>query len=170
MPGTACGGDYSLDGPVAFEECAAALEACLDKGWLRVIDKTMLDDIEAELRSLGFIGPVYGLPEVDQVDFTVAGAELWKKLAATIWPPGEERPPFAWCQVVIEYKAQFRIEERYCEHSVGIANALRSYAQEGETVLASKTEPIGPWCVYWWDRYASGYRAEIEVTSRQETD
>ena len=26
---------------------------------------------------------------------------------------------------------------------------------------SARTFPIGPWCVYWWERFTSGYRLEL---------
>jgi hypothetical protein len=34
---------------------------------------------------------------------------------------------------------------------------------QGEPVLSSMAEPIGPWCVFWWGRFPSGYRLTVEV-------
>ena len=36
----------------------------------------------------------------------------------------------------------------------------------GDFVRASQVVPIGPWCVYWWERFPSGYRLELKLGAR----
>ena len=33
----------------------------------------------------------------------------------------------------------------------------------GRAAVVLPDTPIGPWCVYWWDRFPAGYRLEFEV-------
>lgn len=55
-------------------EAEVALDSCMRKGWLRVIDDKALEEIQSELQEKGYIGPVYDLPWAGSVDFTAEGA------------------------------------------------------------------------------------------------
>src|SRR4051794_17254089 len=80
LPMNATSDHYSMARPVTQEEAQVALTACLGKGWLQVIDDVALAKIAGELQEGRLLGPINGLPEVGDVDFTHAGAELWKRL------------------------------------------------------------------------------------------
>jgi hypothetical protein len=57
----------------------------------------------------------------------------------------------------------YREEHRYCETEEGLQGIVQEHAARGEVVRTSKLVPLGPWCVYWWERFPAGYRLELEI-------
>jgi hypothetical protein len=51
----------------------------------------------------------------------------------------------------------------HCEAEEGLRGIVQECAARGEVVRASKVVPNGPCCVYWWKRFPSGYRPELEI-------
>jgi hypothetical protein len=155
MPSIAAAEDYNPDGAkVTEEECRVALAACFAKGWLRVLDDAALARIVDELRAGGFLGPIYGLPEVEGVDFTPAGAELWQRFCD--WRRPDVRRSSVFTDVVhCKYSRFFRTE----------AAALTGIAEirnPDDPVSITGPSPIGPWRVQWWRRFPKGYRIDVE--------
>lgn len=145
---------YSVCGPVTGEENQAALAGCLSKSWLQIIDEAALGRIQAEIRRSGLLGPVYGYPSVGGVDFTHAGAEQWFRLCERLWGTGGEES-FAFCDVVHEKSV------RYFRSNLK-AVAERENIKKWESVVSvAGPFSIGPWCVYWWEQFRSGYRLEM---------
>jgi hypothetical protein len=67
-------------GHVSAEACEAALFSCISKGWLRIVDERILQCIRSFLQRRPSLGPIYGLPEVGDVDFTTRGANNFRKI------------------------------------------------------------------------------------------
>jgi hypothetical protein len=153
LPSSAAVPDYSLAGPVTERECHAALAACLAKGWLQVIDEPALAKIADELREGRFLGPIYGLPAAGGVDFTHAGAELWRRLCRRCFPTSG--PPFAFNDVVHSKTTQYF-------RTKAAALAAIPEADQDHAVTVTGPTPIGPWRVQWWRRFPEGYRVDIE--------
>src|SRR5262249_18335314 len=138
---------------VGEEECRGAVDACLAKGWLWVIDCKTVAEIENVLRA----DPVYMplpdkvVPGQDQVDFTQAGAALHRAVSEELLGP-------SWADGLCVWQELDREEHRYGETEQDILCALKEcrYRRYLEAV-ASRVVPIGPWCVYWWDRFPRGY-------------
>jgi hypothetical protein len=40
---------------------------------------------------------------------------------------------------------------------------VQEHVAKGDVVRARRVVPIGPWCVYWWERFPAGYRLELEL-------
>jgi hypothetical protein len=90
------------------------------------------------------------------VDFGPIGAALYRSISAEFLGP-------EWEDLYYVIVPTNREEHLYCEMQEGIHNTLAEYAANGEIVRASRIEPIGPWCVRWWERYDSGFRLEVQV-------
>lgn len=146
--------DYTLAGPSSEEDCRAALAACLEKGWLQVIDESVLAAISDELRQEQILGPIYGLPCPREVDFTVAGADLWLKIQNR--PDQLPRVPFAYSDAVGERTEQFFLTE-----SAALAE-VESLQEEEDVVSVQGPFPTGPWRAQWWRRFPTGYRIQID--------
>ena len=58
------------------EECRIALDACLAKKWVQVLDEDAITHITLDFREGGYLGPIYGMPNPGCVDFTEAGAGI----------------------------------------------------------------------------------------------
>jgi hypothetical protein len=147
------------------EECRAGLEACFHKGWLRVVDEAVGQEIDALLHQTPALTPVTGRQEWwGGVDFTPRGADLYRMIAAEWLGP--------------EWEDELRVEEeihreehRYCEAEMDVQAFVGEYAAGGEVVRASRLVPIGPWCIRWWHQFPAGYRLELEIGDpRREAD
>jgi hypothetical protein len=143
---------------VTEHECRGALDACLAKGWVQVLDEPALARIAADLRAGGFLGPIYGgLPEAGCVDFTEAGAALWQRYLEAV---GRQDRSFAYTDIVREKTAwYFRTRE-------AAEKALAAFRAEDDFFAASEPVAIGPWRARWWRRFPEGFRVEVE-TRRQ---
>jgi hypothetical protein len=134
--------------------CRAAVTACREMGWLRDGSEQVNAEIENLLRADDTIMPVLHVPKLYAIDFTVAGAELYRKLSAEILGPDWED--------TIDVEEVFFLEvHHYCATEAAIAAANAEYAERGDVPISSRTVPIGPWCVHWWERFSSGYRLEL---------
>jgi hypothetical protein len=150
---------YSVAGPCTEEECRVAIIDCLAKGWLQVIDESSLARIRDELADKGYLGPIYGWPLVGTIDFTRAGAELWRRVCDCCFPDSS-RAPFAYTDVIhVKMSRYYRTQAVALEDLAG----LRS---ETEVVAVSGPFPTGPWRAQWWRRFAEGYRIDIEERTR----
>jgi hypothetical protein len=153
LPSTAASPDYALAGPSTEEERRDGLAACLARGWLQVIDEPARARIAAELRDGGFLGPIYGLPDIGGVDFTLAGAELWRRISR-LWL-SDRAVPFAYTDTVHIKTAQYF-------RTRAAAVAAMPTGDEDHAVTATGPIRIGPWRVQWWRRFPEGYRIDIE--------
>ena len=137
-------------------EWARGVEACLSKGWLRHLDEQAIAEIATLLDSDSAITPVRPTPEQyrDTYAFTNAGAELYRKVSAEIFGPKWEDH----LEVEVTYYWE---EHRYCATEAGLATFDECYHRAVETPQTTRTVPIGPWCIHWWERFPSGYRMEL---------
>jgi hypothetical protein len=143
---------------VSEEECRTGLEACLRYGWLRVMDQHAVNEIQTLLRDDPAFLPVP--KEVEsrrgEIDFTPYGATLYRMVAAE-WLGHD------WEDNLRVWNDYYREEHRYCETEVGLQGIVQEYTARGEVVRAGKLVPLGPWCVYWWERFPAGYRLELKI-------
>jgi|GEM_PF-5928041 len=72
-----------------------------------------------------------------------------------------------WDAGIILEQEYYRKEHRYCQTEEGIEKARQEYFAHGENVLRASITPVGPWCVYWWERFASGFMMEAEIGEPQ---
>jgi hypothetical protein len=143
---------------VSEEDCRTGLENCLRYGWLRAVDELHWAEVRALLRDDPALLPldrrVAGAKR--EIHFTLCGAVLYRMIAAEWLGPD-------WEDDLYVEKEYYRKEHRYCETEEGLQGIVPGYAAQGEVVRSSKIVPIGPWCVYWWERFPSGYRMELEI-------
>lgn len=155
LPARAAQEDYNPEGrTVTEEECQAALQACLGKGWLQIIDEAALSKISEILRSGQVLGPIYRLPEVGGVDFTDAGADLWHRLDEGCGP--DERTYTAYPDVIHEKTSRF-----YQSRAAALAG-MEKARTEDEVVNVYGPFSTGPWRAQWWRRFPEGYRIDVE--------
>jgi hypothetical protein len=165
-------------------EVHPALDACLRYGWLRVLDQAVIEEVRAHLRDdpavlavprtaqlhpdgihykFDPLKPTQRTPlpppenaRWGEVDFTPAGAALYRMISADWLGPD-------WEDFLHVANSYHREEHRYCETEYGLRNVVPECLAKGEVVHSVRLEPIGPWCVYWWDCFPSGYRLKFEV-------
>jgi hypothetical protein len=155
--GAARSAQQNLGLTVSEPECRAGLDACLAKGWLRRVDAHAYREIDAWLHQHPaqalLPGEVLGQ---GQIDFTPAGAELFRAISREFLGPD-------WDAALHVERELYREEHRYGETEEDIESALQDYAIRRQSVEVSRVVPIGPWCVYWWNRFPRGYRLELKI-------
>jgi len=152
--------NYAFHDSATLAESQAALDACLAKGWLQVIDERALAEIQTTLRADGCLGPVYGLPDLGGVDFTAAGAERWLHFNAYS-DFGYSPRPFSYTDVVHSQTAHY-----FTSHA-GAADYLEKYV-DPETTTIHGPVAIGPWRADWWLTFREGVRVDLDVRSQWE--
>jgi hypothetical protein len=177
-------GSRLLGVPITGEQCREGLEACLRNGWLRVADQRAID----EARSLLATDPaLLALPRTAEgrtreccsdidplrpgqlrpapptaaywlgwIDFTPAGAMLYRMTSAEWLGPDWED------DLVVSWGYSWE-EHHYCETDEGFDRIAQEHTDKGDIVRTRRVVPIGPWCVYWWERFPAGYRLELEL-------
>jgi hypothetical protein len=95
-----------------------------------------------------------------EVDFTPAGAALYRAVAGEFLGPG-------WDEGLRVWKELYREEHRYAETEQDVRAASEEYEASGKEVLSSQVVPLGPWCLYWWERFPRGYRLEVKIGGRE---
>jgi hypothetical protein len=143
-------------GTVSEMTCQEALSACIEKGWLRVVDDHVLEEIRSFLNLDKAIGPVYGLPQLGDVDFTPKGAELFKLIRKEIFGAN-------WAASHAYQKEICSKEQLYVITKKGAERAIKEIKDRYDAVLVKEPKIIGPWRVYWWEKYSKGYRIDVET-------
>jgi hypothetical protein len=138
-------------------ECRSGLEACLRYGWLRVVDQQAVEEVEALLREGPTVMSVASeIGDWGEIDFTLSGANLYRMIAAR-WLGS------LWEEDLRVWKETYREEHRYCEAVEPLRDIAQNYMTGGGIVRASKLVPLGPWCVFWWERFPRGFRLELKI-------
>jgi hypothetical protein len=146
--------DYSLVGSASLKECQDALADCLAKGWLQIIDEQTLVQINDQLRQEHYVGPIYGMPRVGDVDFSSVGAELWQALYRRCFPGAEL--PFAFTDVVFCKTSHF-----FRTRAAALKWIEETREWDVDMAIVGPTL-IGPWRAQWWRRFPEGYRIDVE--------
>jgi hypothetical protein len=122
------------------------------------VDQPAADEVRALLRNDPTFLPVPSRVErrLGEIDFTPSGATLYRMIAAEWLGPDWEDDLRVWHDY-------YREEHRYCEAEEGLRGIVEGYTARGEVVRSSKLVPLGPWCVYWWERIPAGYRLELRI-------
>ncbi len=134
-------------------ECATGLAACIKKGWLRTLDDAARNEIRQALLSDDAV-PVHIERATGDLDFTVAGAKLYRQATTDLLGRGWEDG----LELSVSY---YRETHLYCAGKAVLDMAMMENANAEEKPKHIRSSPIGPWCVYWWERYESGYRVEL---------
>lgn len=142
-------------GRVSVEVCQEALAACILKEWLTVVSHHTLQEIESFLEEQPAIGPVYGLPEAGDVDFTVVGAQLFQDIDRELF--GSLLRQRAYSIAKLEGKQRL-----YSPTKKGALLGVAEIRQRYNVVSVSDPIPVGAWRIYWWQRYPKGYCIELE--------
>ena len=143
------------DKSLSRQHAKLALHSCLQKGLLRIITEADLSEIVRVLEENRLAGPAYGLPRVGDVDFTTTGAECYLRIMAEIDPEGT---------FILESYPQLTEtgESLFCPTYTAAEKDASYCRSDPEVSRVSEPIPLGPWCVYWWHRFPSGYRVDIE--------
>jgi len=143
-------------GSVSALECRHALQSLLQRGLLRIVNGHTADELARELRVRGCPAPVYGYPAPGDVDFTERGATVFKDLSKALYGPAF----FSEATVESEDEAEVRFFA-IDEHKAAQIAAEAGAKDPGAEVAL---EPIGPWCIYWWNCFDSGFLVKVYRT------
>jgi hypothetical protein len=140
-------------------ELFPSLDEGMRKGWVQVLDQHSLGRIHALLAAdpteLQFR---HFLPRPGLVDFTPAGAALYQSVGAEAhWPD--------WDADLYVGRVRSWTEHSYCETEAGLHARYSERRIGAATVLSARVERLGPWCAFWWRRFAGGYRLDAEFAS-----
>ncbi len=142
-------GEGDPRGGVSRSDCARALKSCIDKRNLRVVDSRYRSRLKSLVPTTS-LGPIYGYPNLGDIDFTVSGARLFKRVNRQLYGR-QSAPSTMFEQVSTNAKRLFFPYKN---------DALQVMASLGKTTSSAhrvKIRRIGSWCVYWWRRYRTGF-------------
>ncbi|WP_439627722.1 hypothetical protein [Gemmata sp.] len=172
---------------VSEEQCRDGLDACLRYGWLRRVDQRALDEVRSLLRNdsalLAIPRTAEGRPRVcsyavnplrphrlvpvpmpdarrwGEIDFSPDGATLYRTIM-TEWLGTD------WEDDLYVSRGYYWEAHYYCTSEDGFEGIVPEHVAKGDVVRDRRVVPIGPWCVYWWERFTAGYRLELELGER----
>ena len=124
--------------------------------WVREVDEAARAEVAALLRAKPAEAAVgEEAPDDCDIDFTPAGAALFRRVATEWVGPAREDGLHA-C------KELFREEHCYDVAEEGLREVAEGWAARGAVV---RLVPLGPWCVTWWQRHPAGFCLEVEVST-----
>jgi hypothetical protein len=127
------------------QSCRDAVASLMAKGSLQLIDDATLGRIEAEMIADPVFGPINGLPQVGDLDFTKEGAALWRQINRELFERDEAEH---WTGLG---------EEGSVVYFATSESTLRRLIDDdqrtsGREILSvSEFVSIGPWRDRWWD-------------------
>lgn len=137
--------------PPTVLECRLAIESLSRRGLTTIIDRRTQADIIRFVRQLNCHGPTCGIPSIGQLDYTLAGADVWRNVL------NYERPECArdyyWHNCVsFIYRTNATVVMSYDQKWVFTEPRKCGF------VPVSDPEPIGPWRSQWWREIPHGFR------------
>ena len=176
---------------ISEAECRDGLESCLRYDWLRVVDQPTIDDVRSLLaadsaylalprtaenrpRQCSFVidplrpGQLLPVPlpashQLGEIDFSPAGAQLYRMICSDWLGPD-------WENNFSASRGYYWEEHHYCETDDGFERIVQEHIAKGDNLRAARVVPLGPWCVYWWERFPTGYRLELELENPDPED
>lgn len=135
------------------QQCERGLQRCIRKGWLRFVNDHVVAEIEGLLRN-DRARIIALFDRRTEIAFSIAGANFYRSLSAEIL--GSE-----WEEDLIAEHSYYREEHRYSETPLPFRQQLDDVSFPIEAPKFSRVTSIEPWCVYWWERFPSGYKMEL---------
>src|SRR5262245_49755816 len=139
-------------GSISSTEADRSVSECLQRNWLRVVDRTSLSKIREGLLRKPALGPIYGLPRIGDLDFTPRGARLFLRVRSRIH------------ETSLTSQHVFVVERKKKTHLFTVRlEAAKKAAEQAKKGLRTVSGPtkIGPWRIYWWERFSKGYRVAV---------
>lgn len=142
----------SPDLPTA-EECLRAIESLQSQHLVTVVDRFEQNRIANFVRKLDCVGPLNGIPYLGQLDFTLAGAALWRSYGTTKRENDSRPPDYYWnsCTTVVHRRNAIILYGFQCD------DVYQDLGRR-ELIPLSPVERIGPWRMEWWHEIPDGYR------------
>lgn len=148
--------DYNLGSDLRLAETTAAVDSCFQRGFLRVLTKAELTEINSELERNHVLGPIYGLPKSGKIDFTNEGANQWRSIQAAIQAavrdvrPWQMQRGFAYCDVVEIRTRRHFLTRRAAERQRKLLSRMSDVAS------VTKVIPSLDLRLTWWSSPTTG--------------
>jgi hypothetical protein len=142
-------------GKASVAACNKAFFECLLKRRLTVVGPPRLASLVLLLKETPAFGPIYGLPNIGDADFTPAGAKLYQETREAL--PVKRAGP-RYFEVHEPSHRLFFLTKKDAEEVIG------SLGRRQPKIRWGKPTPLDRWRVYWWLEYPQGYFVE-ELTS-----
>lgn len=155
LPRFTAGSDYSLGTELNIDDATKAVRLCIQKGFLRVITDPDLDQIKSKLKRDQAQGPIYGFPNVGSVDFTDAGAEIWRNIEESFSKddlPSSLQRGFAYCDV-----AEIRTR-RYFATRCAAERERKQQTKAADAASTTKVIRSPSLQMMWWLPPAEGWQ------------
>lgn len=139
-------------------ECAGAISSLCNRGLTSVVDQTLQHAIAKYIASCTGIGPTDGIPLVGQLDFTLAGADVWREILNFENP--EMGRDYYW------HNTMSFIYRRSATILIGFElDWVLKDVRLCELVPTEPYERIGTWRSQWWREIPSGYIQRCRPTT-----
>ncbi len=142
--------------PSSRAGCRGAVASLMAKGFLQLIDDAALHGIEARMIAEPAFGPLSGLPDFGDLDFTEEGATLWRRIRLEVF---EQEVAEHWTGLGDEDSMVF-----FATSESTIRRLIDDEARNSgrEIFSASDIASIGPWRDRWWnDILDRGFRTTV---------
>ena len=97
--------------------------------------------------------PVYGFPNLGDVDFTPQGLDEFRKLCDDLYGPD------FFAEATVESDDESEVD--YYALDKGRADRFLAEAKDKEPSATVGLQQVGPWCIYWWKCFETGYRVTV---------
>jgi hypothetical protein len=145
--------------------CRDAVASLMTQGILQLIDDAALRRIEAKMIAEPAFGPVDGLPDFGDLDFTSEGGALWHRISRELFDRndsdfwtglGEEDSMTLYACSESTLRQQIDHDSRFSGR---------------EIIAVSDIVPIGPWRDRWWNAImGQGFRATVTYGAMLDED
>lgn len=134
-----------------LSDCNAAIATLCSSGAAAIVDLGLQNEISNRISSFGGFGPTDGIPFLGQLDFTLAGAELWRSILNFETP-----------EMGVDYYWHNTLSFSYRRNATILTGfdldwVLRD-AKLCEFEPMEQPEQIGVWRSQWWREIPSGFR------------
>jgi hypothetical protein len=162
---------------LTYEECVESLDSCIKKGWIWRLDDAVAERIKRHLSSSAPATLLQPIPESRYGILTLSldGAERFRSIFEAaygktstfhVWRYGRDDFPHG-LRSEHGQLIERQVVEQYTLSEHGAS--WGEFSSEPGMRVDRRSEPvsIGPWCVYWWNRFPGGWKAEVEFVSTQ---
>jgi hypothetical protein len=146
-------------------ECRYAVSSLMEKGLLQIIDDAALRRIEAAMLAEPAFGPLDGLPDFGDLDFTSEGGALWRQINREVFESDEDN---FWTGLGEDDSMTFYAASESTLRRL-VADDPRHSGRE--ILSVSDIVAIGPWRDRWWnDIMERGFCATLAYRPRPDEE
>jgi hypothetical protein len=147
-------------GKVDAASCHKAFGTLIQRDLLQIVTKEVLASLKQMVAEAGYGPPVYGLPGLDDVDFTDKGARMFRGLSDELFG----RNYFS--QAIVDsdgrkVRTVFTAKKQNADAIIAAANARE---------IRATLSQLGRWCIYWWKVFESGWKVSFPLPAGSALD